>query len=224
MFQVADGGTIFLDEIGDMGLLLQARILRALNGSNADITRQEVRPVGNPCVSFVDVRVITATNQDLAALMDERKFRADLYMRLKMLRISIPPLRERSEDIPALVAHFLQERKIIPPDVMGILQTYSWPGNVRELHGVVELGIAMATRRGANEIVAADLGALEEEGSISFSIPNGFSLIHHVIGVEGKFIQAALRKTGNNQVEAARILGITRDQFRYKMKKAGISP
>src|ERR1700722_4122999 len=143
-FQSADRGTIFLDEIGDLPLELQPKLLRVLQ-------EQQFEPLGGSRTVRVNVRVIAATNQDLEAMVEERKFRADLYYRLNVFPITLPPLREREEDIPLLIEHFVQRfakqqgKAIdrIPDEVMDLLQRHDWPGNIRELQNVIERAVIM---------------------------------------------------------------------------------
>jgi transcriptional regulator of acetoin/glycerol metabolism len=145
-FQAADRGTLFLDEIGDLPLELQPELLRALQ-------EKQFERLGGGHTFQVDVRVIAATNQGLAQMVEERKFRADLYCRLNVFPITLPPLRERRNDIPMLVKHFVQkfaERQgksidSIPDEVMNVLKSHDWPGNIRELQNVIERGVIMAT-------------------------------------------------------------------------------
>jgi len=143
-FEAADGGTLFLDEIGDMPLELQAKLLRVLQ-------EHEFERVGSTYTRRVDVRIVAATNQDLAALVDEKQFRMDLYYRLNVFPVAVPPLRERREDIPILTAHFVQKyaartsKRIlrIPEDRMDALKHYPWPGNIRELQNVIERAVIL---------------------------------------------------------------------------------
>lgn len=145
-FQSADHGTLFLDEIGDLPLELQPKLLRVLQ-------EKQVQRLGGGHTQHIDVRVIAATNQDLEQMVEERKFRADLFYRLNVFPIALPPLRERSEDIPLLVEHFVQkfadqQGKLIdtiPQEVMAGLERYDWPGNIRELQNVIERGVIMTT-------------------------------------------------------------------------------
>jgi transcriptional regulator with GAF, ATPase, and Fis domain len=145
-FQTADRGTLFLDEIGDLPLELQPKLLRVLQ-------EKQIERLGGGHTQDVDVRVIAATNQDLEHMVDERKFRADLFYRLNVFPIALPPLRERSEDIPLLAERFVQkfadqQGKVIdtiPHEVMAALQQYDWPGNIRELQNVIERGVIMTT-------------------------------------------------------------------------------
>lgn len=145
-FQTADRGTLFLDEIGDLPVELQPKLLRVLQ-------EKQVERLGGGHTQNVDVRVIAATNQDLEQMVEDRKFRADLYYRLNVFPISLPPLRERREDIPLLAEHFVQKFarqqgkviRTIPAEVMTRLKEYSWPGNIRELQNVIERGVIMTT-------------------------------------------------------------------------------
>src|ERR1700735_3713334 len=145
-FQAADGGTLFLDEVGDLPLELQPKLLRVLQ-------EKQVERLGNGRAVQVDVRVIAATNQDLWRMVQERKFRADLYYRLNVFPITLPPLREREDDIPLLIEHFVQQfakkqgKSIerIPEEVVEVLKRHNWPGNIRELQNVIERAVIVTT-------------------------------------------------------------------------------
>ncbi|MFH1626470.1 MAG: sigma-54 dependent transcriptional regulator [Pseudomonadota bacterium] len=218
-FELADDGTIFLDEIGEMSLPTQTKILRVLQ-------EREFEPVGGTKTIQVDVRIITATNKDLEDEARKGKFREDLYDRLNVIPITIPPLRERKEDIPLLAEHFLRiyneknKRSIrgFEPRVMDAFIRYSWPGNVRELENIVERTVIMCR----SDIISIDdlpstiVGARQEEGQ--GEIFTGSSLRD----VEKEVILRTLRQTGGNRTRSATILGITRKTLQNKIKEYGI--
>jgi len=227
-FALADGGTIFLDEIGDMSLNLQVKLLRVLQ-------ERAFEPVGSSKSRSVDVRVIAATNQDLPGLIAEKRFREDLYYRLNVIPLEVPPLRERREDVPALVNHFLEihtERsgssvKGISPEAMAALCRHTWPGNVRELENLVERLVIL--RRGG-EISVEDLPA-EVLGAASRSDPEvpslgpeGVNLKAETEAVEAGLIRAALAHTGWNKNRAAQMLEVNRTTLLEKIKKYAIEP
>ncbi|MGC8884136.1 MAG: sigma-54-dependent transcriptional regulator [Bryobacteraceae bacterium] len=215
-FELADGGTIFLDEIGDIGSKLQADLLRVLQ------ERSFYRVGGSEEVQ-VDVRVIAATHQDLRALVDEGKFREDLYYRLNVIEIHLPPLRERREDIPLLAGHFAERishelgkpAEEIAEDAMRVLMDYSWPGNVRELENAIERAIVSCRGR---TLTAEDFAFLRNNGAARVQIPDNLTLAE----MEKLMIEATLRRTGGNVKEAAASLGIDRSTLYEKLKRYGI--
>jgi two-component system NtrC family response regulator len=220
-FEAADGGTILLDEIGEMRPDLQVKILRCLE-------ERVLERVGDNRPIRVDVRVLAATNKDLAKAIQAGEFREDLYYRLNVVPLAIPPLRERREDVRALTQHFLKTlgaspRLTIDPEAFRALETYEWPGNVRELENAVER--ALIFHRG-DLIVMNDLPETirapraKEASSLPVSLPEaGLSLE----GVEKELIVRALQKHDWNQSRAARYLGITRHTLLYRMDKHGIA-
>ena len=218
-FEQADGGTIFLDEIGDLHEDLQAKLLRVLQ-------EQEFERIGSEQPVKVDVRVIAATHQDLRQLIKEKKFREDLYYRLSVVPIQLPPLRERKEDIPFLVDFFLKKygrgRKYsLEPAALQALMHYSWPGNVRELENLIERLVTLAE---GDRITLKDIPEFithSETGEAVFGIqipPEGIGLDE----IEKKVIEKVLQMTAGNQSEAARLLKIPRHVLLYRMKKLGI--
>ena len=218
-FEQADGGTIFLDEIGDLHEDLQAKLLRVLQ-------EHEFDRVGGSKPVKVDVRVIAATNQDLQELVKQKKFREDLYYRLSVVPITIPPLRKRVDDIPYLIDHFLkrfykEKAYKISGEVVSALKNYDWPGNVRELENVIE---RMATLATGNKISVNDLPEYirlqgHDPASFAIKIPEeGIGLD----SIERLVIQEILERTGGNQSEAARLLKIPRHVLLYRLKKLGI--
>jgi len=225
-FQLADRGTLFLDEIGEMSPAAQAKLLRVLEDHT-------VEPLGATHGVKVDIRVIGATNQDLAELIKKGKFREDLYYRFNVCPLHIPPLRERREDIPDLLDAFLtttcRERGLrlrgVSPDALAMLQRHHWPGNVRELHNVVEW-ITMSCREGdiRPEHLPSTLKASPESSAASPSSPVSLlSFGLSVEEVEKAMLKEALEKTGGNVSEASRLLKVTRNTLRYRMSKYHLS-
>jgi two-component system NtrC family response regulator len=213
-FQTASGGTLFLDEIGELTTDVQVKLLRA-------IQEKEVQPVGAEAIKKVDIRIIAATNLDLQKKIAAQEFREDLYYRLSVIPLFIPPLRERTEDIPALVKHFLKKFDA-PRDVffssqaLDVLKTYPWPGNIREIQNIVERCIIL---RKKNVITPEDLQLLvDKPSSAPFEpvIPDeGIALED----IEKSFILKALEKAGQNRSKAARLLKIPRHVLLYRLEK-----
>jgi two-component system NtrC family response regulator len=225
-FEFANGGTLFLDEVGEMSLNLQVKLLRVLQ-------EHEFQRVGGNKDIQVDVRIIAATNKNLREEVDGGRFRGDLFFRLNVVRIEVPPLRDRRDDIPFLVAHFvnrLAEKlgcgiRTLDPDVTSALYSYSWPGNVRELENVIERALVLS--RGQT-ITLEDLPPEVRKASPvedSFD-PSPFSgdknLADTLDALEERMIRQALKKAGNVQAQAAKTLGISRSNLQYKMKKYGL--
>ncbi|MCD0207067.1 sigma-54-dependent response regulator transcription factor ZraR [Klebsiella aerogenes] len=215
-FVEADGGTLFLDEIGDISPLMQVRLLRA-------IQEREVQRVGSNQTLSVDVRLIAATHRNLAEEVSAGRFRQDLYYRLNVVTIDMPPLRQRREDIPQLAQHFLKRyaecnRKTVQgftPQAMDLLIHYDWPGNIRELENAVERAVVLLTGDyiSERELPLAIAGApLPVTG-------NDEALIQPLVEVEKEVILSALEKTGGNKTEAARQLGITRKTLLAKLSR-----
>ncbi len=218
LIEEADGGTLFLDEIGEMPLPLQAKLLRFLQ-------EKEVRRLGSTKSKRVDVRIIAATNEDLEEAMRQKRFREDLYYRLSILSLAIPPLRERREDIPVLCGFFVEKyarkygRKVaLGQAALDTLLNYDFPGNVRELEAIIHR--AVLTSEG--EITPSVLGIGERKEDISISLKEGETLSELIEKVERKLIIDALEKAGYVQTKAAKILGIDEKSLRYKRKKYGI--
>jgi transcriptional regulator with GAF, ATPase, and Fis domain len=209
LFEAATGGTLFLDEIGDMGPGLQSKILRVLQDG-------EIRPVGGTATVKVDVRIIAATNKDLRAEMDEGRFRADLFYRLNVIPIHIPPLRERPEDVPLLADFFLQkhqgERKLVlSPEASAKLMRLRFEGNARELQNLIERAAALVEGR---EIGADDLlmpGAEERESDSADSLVRAAAQRRLTLQeVQDLYVDEILRETRGNRVKASEILGVNR--------------
>ena len=218
-FELADGGTVFLDEIGDLRIDLQAKILRTLQERSVD-------RVGGSSPLPVDVRVIAATNKDLERAVKDGTFREDLYYRLSVVTLQMPPLRERREDIPLLAEHFLRKFNSAPettivPDALAAISAYGWPGNVRELENVIER--ASVLKRGV-AITPADLPAklIRKGGDIAdiiLNLPDGGLSLEDL---ERTLIIKALEKHKGNQTRAAEYLRITRPTLIYRMEKFGL--
>jgi formate hydrogenlyase transcriptional activator len=225
-FQAADRGTLFLDEIGDLPLELQPKLLRALQ-------EKQFERLGSGHTLHVDVRVIAATNQDLESMVEERKFRADLYYRLNVFPMTLPPLRERLEDIPPLAEHFVQkfakqQGKVIdtiPDEVMTALEGYDWPGNIRELQNVIERGVIMTT---GPVLSRQTTGRLEPSVTTRVQMPVRADpvSIKTLADAERAHITMTLRETnwviGGPRGAAAR-LGLPRTTLIAKMQRLGIS-
>ena len=221
-FQLAEGGTLFLDEIGEMSASAQAKLLRVLENHQVD-------PLGDTRSIHVDIRVIAATNEDLPMQIKAGRFRLDLYYRLNVYQLRIPPLRERPEDIEPILTSFLETArrnhgcriKGISPAALTILQGHDWPGNVRELHNVVEgLTITCKDEMIQQDHLPVSLRDAQSEGS------NGeiekISLLAFGLSaqeMEKKLLKEALQRTGGNISEASRLLKITRNTLRYRMAK-----
>ncbi len=224
-FEMADKGTLFLDEVGEMSPNLQVKLLRVLQ------EREFERVGGNKSIA-VDTRIIAATNKDLWAEVQEGRFREDLFFRLNVVHILVPPLRERADDIPLLVSHFLRkyaeenDRKAMEfaPEAWRALLTYKWPGNVRELENAVERAVIL---NNGGMITPDDLpGELHvqepEEFDVDRFLPPGKKLPEALAEIEEKMLRRALLQCGNVQTRAAELLGIEKNLLRYKMKKYNI--
>jgi DNA-binding NtrC family response regulator len=230
LFEQAEGGTLLLDEIGELELSLQAKLLRVLEEG-------AFRRVGGLKDIPLDVRVIAASNRDLKTESEAGRFRLDLYYRLSIIQIDIPPLRERGDDVLLLAQHYIDtigsrlrlRRKItgLSPDVAAVFRRYGWPGNVRELRNVIERALILEdseviTReylpRGLTGESASHIGAAARDSSsgVQFVLPGpGISLDD----VEMSFVKQAIERSEGNQTRAAELLGISRDQLRYRLKK-----
>lgn len=233
-FELADGGTLFLDEIGEIDASTQVKLLRALG-------EQTIERVGGSKPIKVDVRVVAATNKDLAKMVEEGKFREDLYWRLRVVTIHMPPLRTRKGDIPLLAEHFLKDLatangktyKPLGEDALPLLMTYDWPGNVRELRTAIEHGVVMSN---SSRVMAKHLPAyLSQPGGLGWRVPvpspqAGGELsqsfapkatldIHEM---EKQLILKALEESGNNRSEAADLLAMSRRTLQRKLKEMGL--
>ena len=222
-FEQADTGTVFLDEIGDVPANIQVKLLRILQ-------EREFERLGSNVTRHIDVRVVAATNQDLRAALEQGTFREDLYYRLNVVPLNIPPLRERKSDIPFLANHFVKK---LAPDAgcrvesitdaaMEKLLGYHWPGNVRELENVIERGLVMCA---GTQLDAADIrlesprgtGAARPQNDSHF-VPEGMTLEEY----EQEIIREALRRADGNKSQAARMLGLTRNALRYRLTQMGL--
>ena len=230
LFEVADGGTIFLDEIGEMNLTMQVKLLRVLQ-------ERCVRPVGGTNEIAMDVRVIAATNRDLERQVAENTFREDLYYRLSVIPITVPPLRERSEDIPLLVSHFLKKyarsagKNIsrINPDSLSRLANYDWPGNVRQLENAIERAVALAAgqdlsvdlpaERPRARAAAAGIGSDAVSVPAGAVLPEGMDMEKYVAEIERGLLKSALQQSNGVQTKAADVLRISYRSLRHLMKK-----
>ncbi len=214
-FEAADTGTVFLDEIGDVPPGIQVKLLRVLQD-------REFERLGSNKVMHTDVRVVAATNVDLRAALEQGTFREDLYYRLNVVPMDIPPLRERKEDIPYLVEHFAGKfGGEISDEAMERLQGYHWPGNVRELENVVERSILLAKGpRVEAADVRIDTGVARQRATslADHFLPEGVTLDEY----EQSIIREALKRANGNKSQAARLLGLTRNALRYRLAQMGI--
>ncbi len=224
LFEAADGGTLFLDEVGELPQPLQVKLLRALQEG-------EIRPVGGTTSTIVNVRIISATNRNLSALVKEGAFREDLYYRLAVVPIHLPPLKDRREELPELVHHFIERHRErlglevtkVHPDAVDVLLNYSWPGNIRELENVLEQAMLLAD---GDELVADEL-----PDQVRFSMAaaddleltdDDLSVKKHSAALERKLIQRALERTGGNRTKAAELLELSARALRYKILDYGL--
>jgi DNA-binding NtrC family response regulator len=227
-FEKADGGSIFFDEIGDMDPVLQSKILRVLQ-------EKEFEKVGSIETIGVNVRVIAATNRDLRKMIEENKFREDLYYRLNVVNILVPPLRDRSEDIPLLVEHFTRSysrewgKEVAPPsddEVFKVMKAYPWPGNVREMQNVIERAVALNSSGviGLEDLPAEIVGSKAGKPE-PLSVTEGkahIGLEEAVTSLEKEMIERALRESDGIKAKAAKLLGVSERNLWYKLKKYGI--
>jgi DNA-binding NtrC family response regulator len=220
LLETADGGTVFLDEIGEMVPALQAKLLRVLE-------EKAFKRVGGAQDIRVDVRVVAATNRNLEEEVAKGRFRSDLYYRLNVLPISIPPLRAHAEDVPVLVEYFIDSfnaefrKRVVgsSPAAYTLLEQYGWPGNVRELRNVVERAMLLSDEE---RLEAKDFAALTTATAASedFELPaKGVDLEQ----LERSLVIQALKRAGGNQTKAATLLGLNRDQIRYRIEKFGLT-
>jgi DNA-binding NtrC family response regulator len=222
VFQAAHGGTLFLDEIADIPPALQVKFLRA-------IQEREVTPLGSTRPIKVDVRLVAATNRDLGAEVQAGNFRSDLFYRLNVVHLPLPPLRERREDIPLLAAHYVERYarqfnvapKVIQPAALARLESYDWPGNIRELQNVIERCFALAPSGDITVVSLAHLVRPQPSGATSPSIDFGQE-VPTLEQTERILMEAALRQAGGNKNQAARLLGIDRQRLYRKLEKYGL--
>jgi transcriptional regulator with GAF, ATPase, and Fis domain len=215
LFEAADGGTIFLDEIGETSPAMQTKLLRVLQEG-------EVRRLGDTKSRKVDVRVIAASNRDLEAMVAAGSFRQDLFYRINVVKLELPPLRDRREDIPALIEHFLtrhgREREPslqIGASALRKLTGYAWPGNVRELENEVQRWLALCEDR----VMPEDLSPAIEGSQTRMDDPDDLELRPRVDRLERELIARAMERTGGNQTQAAQLLGLSRYGLQKKLKR-----
>lgn len=225
LFQAASGGTLFLDEIADLPLLMQVKLLRA-------IQEKSIRPVGSQTEIPVDVRLLSASHRNLGKAVEAGQFRQDLYYRINVIELQVPPLRERREDLPLLINHILQsitdagfgKSVALSADALGALQRYPFPGNIRELENMLHRACAMAD---TSVITLDDLPELES-GDEAEAPPlpdiesDGFSLDKHLETIERQVIEKALQESRWNRTAAAKKLGMSFRVFRYRLKKLNL--
>jgi transcriptional regulator with PAS, ATPase and Fis domain len=222
LFELAHGGTVLLDEIGDMALALQGKLLRVLE-------EKAFKRIGGTRDIRVDVRVVASTNRELERLIEEKKFREDLYYRLNTITIDVPPLRQRREDVAPLAEHFLSHfsrefRKQvagISEPVLHRLESYDWPGNVRELRNVIERAVLLGLTPtiSTDDILLGRLSSSREHGNRLLSIPPSGMRFDEL---ERDLVVQALERTGGNKTKAAKLLGMTRDKIHYRIEKYGL--
>ncbi|HEV2859855.1 MAG TPA: sigma-54 dependent transcriptional regulator [Pyrinomonadaceae bacterium] len=226
LFEAADRGTIFLDEIGEMSPTMQVKLLRVLQ-------ERKVRPVGAHEEVSIDTRVIAATNRDLAQMVKQGSFREDLFYRISVIPIELPPLRERREDIPELVEHFVQKfcqqtgRRVgITERATELLERYSWPGNVRELEHTIERAVALERADSIQPESLPQAVTNYNPASVApsaFELPeSGLNLVAHLEHLEKTYVLEALRRTGGNQTRAAEILHMSVRSLRHLLDKHGV--
>jgi two-component system, NtrC family, response regulator PilR len=225
LFETAHLGTLMLDEVAELPLGMQVKLLRVLQ-------ERKVKPVGGVAEREVDVRVVAATNRDLETEVEKGTFRQDLYYRLNVIQVRMPPLRERREDVPLLVDHFVKKFSAehahpitgVDADAMAALTAHNFPGNVRELENLVERAVTLAS---VGRITADALPDLSRVGRAAVTVPDlpatGFDLERELETFERGFILKALERTQGNRTSAARLLGISFRSFRYRLSKLGIS-
>jgi two-component system, NtrC family, response regulator PilR len=227
LFAAADGGTLFLDEIAELSSPMQVKLLRALQ-------ERRIKPVGGVEEQGVDVRVVAATNRDLEAEVASGGFRQDLYYRLNVIQVHLPPLRQRRDDIPLLIDHFLKRyvgelgKRIIgvSPEALAVLVSYDYPGNVRELENVIERAVTLETSKIITRGALPDLqkhGTLGAADGEQTDLPaEGLELDRILAEYERAIVLKALKQTGGVRKDAARLLGITFRSLRYRLAKLGI--
>ncbi len=233
LFSAANGGTLFLDEVADLPLNMQVKLLRA-------IQEKAIRPVGAQEETPVDVRILSATHQDLSALVDKNLFRQDLFYRINVIQLHVPALRERAADIPLLVEFFINkisgewqiEKPEVAPETLAILQNYAFPGNVRELENTLERAITLCesgilkpehlqlSASGTGNLHAPDISASDNKENTQ--LPKGIALEEHLSDIEKQAILTALEQTKWNRTAAAKKLGMSFRSLRYRLKKLGL--
>ena len=225
LFEEAEGGTLLLDEIGELPLSLQVKLLRVLQ-------EREIRPLGASACRRIDVRILAATARDLAAEVQQGRFREDLYFRLNVIQIVIPPLRRRRSDIPLLCRHFLEkvrkemaiEITRVLPEVMELFDRYDWPGNVRELENIIHRGAVIADDQAIRVDHLPQYMKEQRAAAKCLDDFDGFSLKQAQEIMEEELIVKALDETGGNRVQASKLLEISYPSLLSKIKKYGIDP
>ncbi len=220
LFEVAHGGTLFLDEVGETSPAMQVKLLRALQ-------ERTIRRVGGTQEIEVDVRVISATNVPLDQLVQEKRFREDLYYRLQVIPIQTPPLRERREDIPLLAEHFLRRfagqmgKRVakVSDAAVEALKRYSWPGNVRELENVIERAVALETTEAVLPERLPEGIRSQARAEAPLSLGPGFDLDQHLRAIESQLLRRALEQAAGDRGRAAQLLGVSPRQLRYLLQK-----
>jgi two-component system response regulator PilR (NtrC family) len=228
LFEAAHSGTLLLDEVAELPVAMQVKLLRVLQ-------ERKVKPVGGVVEREVDVRIVAATNRDLETEVEKGTFRQDLFYRLDVIRIRLPPLRERREDLPLLVDHFLRKFSAehgckvagVDPEAMQALMAYHFPGNVRELENLIERAVILATGDRLALDAFPSLGRLSAAAPSLTNAPlvpeSGLDLERVVEDFERSIIISALERTGGNRTEAARLLGVSFRSLRYRLSKLGIT-
>ncbi|MDQ3907281.1 MAG: sigma-54 dependent transcriptional regulator, partial [Acidobacteriota bacterium] len=222
LFEVADRGTLFLDEIGELDISMQAKLLRALQ-------EREIRRVGGTRPIKIDVRVVCATNRDLRAMVQDGRFRDDLYYRINVLSIDVPPLRERRDDIPVLIDFFLKKHtrntsrllRGLTPEARAVMLDYAWPGNVRQLESAIERAILLAE----SDLITVEDLPLEVRQEARPQVEGGYKLPAEGISFEDferNLILQAMERTDYNITKAAKLLGLTFRTLQYRLEKFGI--
>jgi two-component system response regulator AtoC len=219
LFSEADGGTLFLDEIGDVSPALQAKLLRVLQ-------EHQIRPVGGSVWRAVDVRVIAATNRDLTGAVEAGRFREDLYYRLKVVTLQLPPLRERREDVPLLVDHLVRRAARechkavtgVSEQALALLRAYHWPGNVRELAHVLERGVALAQQE---VLTAEDLPEELRQPAPAPSTPEDRPTLAEL---KRRYVHRVFEESGGNVSRAAQVLGVDRRSLYRMLQRYGVTP
>ncbi len=228
LFREANGGTLFLDEIGELSLAMQVKLLRVLQ-------EEEVRPVGKPKAMKIDIRIIAATARELEDEVEAERFRADLFYRLNVFRVRVPPLRERLEDLPLLVDQLLRALsarvgKSVAPvsrELLDVLQQHAWPGNVRELENSLERALILASQdqlEASHFPFAAAPARARPQPPSAENDPDALSIKQQTRLLEERLIRRALAKTKGNRTKASRILEISARALQYKIKEYGIEP
>ncbi len=235
-FEQATSGTIFLDEIGELPVHLQTKLLRA-------IQTRKIRPVGSEKEIDIDVRIVAATNKNLETLIAENQFREDLYYRLNVIGIALPPLRDRKKDLPLLINFIIKkfafsENIVIPPETLELLSNYNYPGNIRELENILEHAIVIGGSTILPEHLPASLSRAAQSSSIIAAsqatetsilesahilFDEEFSLDHHLAKIERQYLESALDESQGVKTKAAELLGMNFRSFRYRLQKFGLS-